>query len=233
MRDKSHIACPDHGCDRCAICRSGRCCLRDCPTPSRSDIGGTAAVIYSAMRGTAAQQRINVTAPPVPPESLPPSRPPVADRPVHASADEGPRQGKKAKGKKVKGNGKKSPKQQIWILPGKGSGDASSRPTAEEAIRERQRQTRERWAEEARQRQTEVHHHHHHHLDEDLSPKPDAADTRVDRKRMRDGDEIVDAEIIEDDGAQGAEPGRALPPGSPSDLGFRVRPNQEERRNDR
>lgn len=209
--------------------------MRDCPTPSRADIGETADVIYAAMRGSADQHRIHVNATPVAPQALPPSPTPApTSRPAAASAGTKPKKGKKAKGKK------RSPKQAIWVLPGKDSRDPASRSTAEEAIRERRRRTRERWAEEARQRPAEVdHHHHHHHFDDAPSGEPGVAGSRVHREPVSEDDNIIEAEIIEDDGAHvppgalGAEPGRALPPGSPSDLGFRVRPNQEQRRHDR
>lgn len=47
--DHSRRACPDHPCDRCAVCRSGRCCLRDSPMPSASAVDNTTLWLFGSM----------------------------------------------------------------------------------------------------------------------------------------------------------------------------------------
>lgn len=49
MPDLSRRACPDHPCDRCATCRSGRCCLNDSPMPHQSVIDHTTSMLFGAM----------------------------------------------------------------------------------------------------------------------------------------------------------------------------------------
>lgn len=186
----------------------------------------TANVIYTAMRESAAQHRIHVTATPVVAAALPASPPPPPEQ-TPATAEPA-RKPKKAK--------KKSPKQAASVFRVE-SASRPAGPTAEEAIRERQRQTRARWAEEARQRPTEVHHHHHHHIDHGPVGQPDPAGAPGrDRSPVPEYD-VVDAVVVDDDEFVGDEHGGlprgsygALPPGPRSDVGFKAGRDQGVRR---
>lgn len=212
--DLSRRACADHyaACDRCALCRSGRCCGKESPAPSQSTIKATADALFDAMRGHEhAREKVHMT--PVPPPELAPA--------ARTDEDTGPRV-----------------ERVIWMIPETVDHPTTSAPgptAAEQAIRERERQTRERWAAEKRDAPPEVHHHHHVHVDHTAGG--DRADSSRHRPEGVDA-EVVDAEIVDDatprsaralgDGVRGA-----LPPASPPIAEFRTyNPKKEKRRRD-
>lgn len=128
----------------------------------------------------------------------------------------------------------------LWIVeqpglppggPSDGSGQAPPLSPAEEAIRERQRRTRERWTAE---REQVVQHRHdlHVHVDRDDVPGAES------RPQHRD---VVDAEVIDEPEPSNPTtpeitPTRtagALPPASPSDPWSSTRSSSTQRRSPR
>lgn len=184
--DHSRRACPDHPCDRCAICRSGRCCQNDSPRPLASSIDQLTDVLFGAVQ-LDRERTLATSTPAIEAPAEPTKRHTIAWVASEPSAVPEHRE--------------------------------PAAPTAEEAIRERERRTRERWAQErAQQARVDVHHHAHH------TPTPSGVSD----------DDIVDAEVV-DDSDEPRLPGGirgALPPGSPPDLTFTNQRDKEVRRRD-
>lgn len=181
MRDLSRRACPDHPCDQCATCRSGRCCLNDSPMPSASAVDKTTLWLFGSMLGDT-------------------NRASEADQQVAAPQPD-----------------PVETHQIVWVANEPQSADPT--PSADEAIRDRERRTRERWTDAPSTRaRVDVHHHVH----------AQPADAEPD-------DEIIDAEVVEsDDSSQalGSAGQRALPRSSPR-YAFETDSSQEVRRDGR